>query len=137
MANFQPPTLSRQTRDSGLVVVSIIGELDTAGTAELEPAFVAALPDRTVQAVIDMAGVPFLTSRALAMLVVRAQAMQKAGGKLSLAALSKVVADVFERAGFSSLFVIYPTLPEAIKALEQKKKPRAKRPRDSKRMDFS
>jgi anti-sigma B factor antagonist len=136
MAEHHPPTLSRRTRDSGLVIVSIIGELDTAGTTELEPAFVAALPDRTVRAVIDMSGVPFLTSRALAMLVVRAQAMHKAGGKLCLAALGKVVSDVFDRAGFSSLFVIYPTVDEAIKALEQKK-PRTKRPRDSKRMDYS
>lgn len=136
MVDKNPPALSRQTRESGLVIVSLVGELDTSGASELEPAFVAALPDRTVSAVIDMSGVPFLTSRALAMLVVRAQAMQKAGGVLCLAALSKVVADVFDRAGFSSLFRIYPTVADAIAALE-KKKPRAKRQKSTRPLDFS
>ncbi len=118
MREPHPPTLSRRTLDSGLVIVSIVGDMDTAGAAAIEPAFLAALPDRTVHAVIDMSGVPFLTSRALAMLVVRAQAMHKAGGTLCLAALSRLVADVFERAGFSNLFPIYPTVEKAVLALE-------------------
>ena len=136
MPQPRPPTLSRETRDSGLVIIRITGDLDTAGTTQIEPAFVAALPDRTVSVVIDMTEVPFLTSRALAMLVVRAQAMNKAGGKLCLAGLSRVVAEVFDRAGFSSLFVIYPTPDDAVAALEAKK-PRPKRQRRPRRMDFS
>ena len=136
MPQPRPPTLSRETRDSGLVIIHMTGELDTAGAAQIEPAFVAALPDRTVSAVVDMGGVPFLTSRALAMLVVRAQAMKKAGGKLCLAALSGVVKDVFDRAGFSSLFPIYPTLDDALAELE-KKKPRPRKPRKTGRLDFS
>ena len=136
MSTLRPPILSRETRESGLVVIHLSGELDTAGTAQIEPAFVVALPDRTVSALVDMSGVPFLTSRALAMLVVRAQAMKKAGGKLCLAALSPIVADVFERAGFSSLFTIYPTVDAALAELERKK-PRARKPRKTGRLDFS
>jgi len=109
------------TRDSGIVVVSIIGELDTANTREIEPAFSAALPDRRVRAVVDLSGVPFLTSAALAMFVVQAQAMRRAGGDLRLAALQPRVADIFERAGFSVIFPIYPTLGEAIAELEGRK----------------
>ena len=117
----RPPVLSRMTRDSGIVVVSIIGELDTANTREIEPAFSAALPDRRVRAIVDLSGVPFLTSAALAMFVVQAQAMRRAGGDLRLAALQPRVADIFERAGFSVIFPIYSTLDEAIAELEGKK----------------
>jgi anti-sigma B factor antagonist len=111
---WTPPGLSRHTREDGVVVMAIVGDLDTAGTAELEPAFQAALPDRTVRAVIDLSGVPFLTSAALAMFVVRAQAMQKAGGKLYLAAPTRIVRDVFERAGFTQMFPILPTVDDAV-----------------------
>jgi anti-sigma B factor antagonist len=129
------PTLSRSTRRSGLVIISLVGDLDTAGTAAIEPAFRAALPDRTVNAVIDMAGVPFLTSRALAMLVVRAQAMHQAGGEMCLAGLTKIVSEVFDRAGFNNLFPIYPSLDDAIQARDSL---RSRRPRrGSNRMDFS
>jgi anti-sigma B factor antagonist len=118
MNPYRAPTLSRSTRASGLIVVAITGELDTAGTTAIEQAFHAALPDRTGHAVVDLSGVPFLTSRALALLVVRAQAMKKAGGKLSLAALTRVVLEVFERAGFAALFPIYPSVDAAVAALE-------------------
>jgi len=121
--NAQPtehqPTLSRSTRNSGLVIISITGDLDTVGTHAVEPAFKAALPDRTVRAIIELSGVTFLTSAALAMFVVNAQAMHRAGGKLCLAAPRKVVADVFVQAGFTSAFPIYPTLEEAIEEMEK------------------
>src|SRR5258705_13927167 len=100
------PILTRHTRDSGVYVIAITGELDTFGTASIEDAFQAALPDRTVDVVIDLSGVPFLTSRALAMFVVKAQAMKRAGGQLHLAAPRRTVKQIFEQAGFASLFPI-------------------------------
>lgn len=136
MADYRPPTLTRSTRASGVVVVSIVGDLDTSGTAAIEPAFQAALPDRTVQAIVDLSGVPFLTSRALAMLVVRAQAMKQAGGKLVLAALTRIVLDVFQRAGFANLFPIYGTVEDAVTALERGDPP-SPPPLDANRLDFS
>jgi anti-anti-sigma factor len=113
------PTLSRTTRGSGLVIISITGELDTVGTYAVEPAFKAALPDRTVRVIIELSGVSFLTSAALAMFVVNAQAMHRAGGKFCLAAPQKIVADVFVQAGFTSAFPIYATLDEAIEEMEK------------------
>lgn len=115
------PILGRATHESGVVVVSITGELDTAGTRQIEPAFQAALPDRTVDAVLDLAGVPFLTSAALAMIVVKAQAMKRAGGALHLAAATRIVDEVFQRAGFTNIFTLYSTVDEAIKAISADK----------------
>ncbi len=111
--------LSRTTRSSGLVIVSITGELDTAGTHAIEPAFKAALPDRTVRVIIELSGVTFLTSAALAMFIVSAQATHRAGGKFCLAAAQKIVADVFVQAGFTSAFPIYDTLDAAIEEMEK------------------
>jgi anti-anti-sigma factor len=119
MTTQNPPTLSLTARSNGLVIVSITGELDTAGTHEIEPAFKAALSDRTVRAIIELSGVTFLTSAALAMFVVSAQAMHHAGGKLCLAAPQKIVADIFVQAGFTSAFPIYETLDEAITKMEE------------------
>lgn len=101
-----------------MFVISITGELDTFGTAAIEEAFQAALPDRTVDVVIDLSGVPFLTSRALAMFVVKAQAMNRAGGQLHLAGPRKMVRQIFEQAGFTSLFPIHKSADEAIAEVE-------------------
>ncbi|MBN1311294.1 MAG: STAS domain-containing protein [Anaerolineae bacterium] len=119
MTTTTPPNLSRSARDSGLVIISITGQLDTAGTQAIEPAFKAALPDRTVRAIVELSGVPFLTSAALAMFIVNAQAMHRAGGKFCLAAPQKVVADIFVQAGFTSAFPIYDTLDKAIEEMEE------------------
>jgi len=119
MTTGNPPNLSRSVRDSGLVIINITGQLDTRGTQAIEPAFKAALPDRTVRAIIELSGVPFLTSAALAMFIVNAQAMHRAGGKFCLAAPQKVVADVFVQAGFTSAFQVYDTLDEAIEEMEK------------------
>src|SRR5574341_846455 len=113
------PELTRATRERGLVVVTITGELDKAGTLVIEPAFDAAVPDRRTRVVVNLADVPFLTSAALAMFVVRAQAHSHHGGKLYLAGANRLVSHVFEQAGFHAIFPIYPTLDEAIAHVEQ------------------
>jgi anti-anti-sigma factor len=106
------------TRESGLVVVRIHGDLDAYGTMQVKEAFSVAIPDRTAHVVVDLSEVPFLTSAALAMLVVRAQAMARAGGSLHIAGARERVLEVFERAGFTLIFPLYPTLEAACAALE-------------------
>jgi anti-anti-sigma factor len=112
------PTLSSMTRESGLVIIRLRGELDSLGTRLLQPAFAVALSDRTVTAIVDLSEVPFLTSKALAMFLAHGQAMHRAGGSLHLAGANGTVTEVLELAGFDDLFCLAPTLEEAIDRLE-------------------
>lgn len=110
--------LERQVRPSGLVVIRIFGELDTYATQRIEPAFTAAVHDRVSQVLIDLSGVPYMTSRALAMFVVAAKALNSGGGTLRLACANEFMRDLFKRAGFAEVFPSFDSLDEAIQVME-------------------
>jgi anti-anti-sigma factor len=118
MAQDRTPTLSRMTRESGVVVIHLSGDLDAPGTRQIEPALSVVLADRSVQAVIDVSAVSFLSSAALAMLASNAQIMRRGGGKLALAGASGAVSDVIVQSGFGDMLPSYPSLDDALSALE-------------------
>ena len=117
--SYSQPVLSRAVRSSGVILIGIVGDLDTFGTRSIEGEVQAALPDRTASAIIDLSGVNIITSAALAMFIVRAQAMHHAGGKLALAGARGVVLDVLVSAGFQSIFPIYTSIEQALSDMEQ------------------
>src|SRR5574341_88102 len=110
MAQDRTPNLSRMTRDSGVVVIQLSGDLDAPGARQIEPALSVVLADRSIQAVIDVSGVSFLSSAALAMLASNAQVLRRGGGMLALAGAAGGVSDVIRQSGFADMLPIYPTL---------------------------
>ncbi len=118
MAGRDAPTISSAQRDSGLITIQISGELDSLGTRQISADFAAAIPDRMSRVVIDLSGIVFLTSAALAMFVMHAKALSQGGGSLHFAGANNLVADTFKQAGFSTLFPIYPSLEDAVAHLE-------------------
>ncbi len=119
MSEEHAPTMIRTIRESGVVVVALSGELDSLGTRLVEPAFATALAERTTRAVVDLSGVSFMSSRALAMFVSHAKALSLGGGELHLAGANEFVSQVFQQAGFSTIFPITPTLEDALATLEE------------------
>lgn len=117
MGEQHTPTLSRVTRESGLVIIHIQGELDSFGTGEIALAFSTALGDRTVHAVVDLGEVSFISSRAVALFLSHTQMLRRAGGDLRLAGANKSITRIFELAGFGSL-IPSSTLEEAITEME-------------------
>ncbi len=118
MALNRTPNLSRMTRESGVVVIQLSGDLDAVGTRQIEPAMSVALSDRSLKVVIELAEVQFLSSAALALLAANGQVLRRGGGMLVLAGASGAVADVIRQSGFSDLLPTYPALDEALAALE-------------------
>jgi anti-anti-sigma factor len=116
--SYNQPILSRAVRSSGVILIAIVGDLDTFGTRSIEGELQAALPDRTASAIIELSGVNIITSAALAMFVVRAQAMRHGGGKLALAGARGVVREVLVSAGFHSIFPIYTSIEQALVEME-------------------
>lgn len=106
------------SRESGLVIVQISGDLDAHGTKQIEPALSVAIAERTSNTVIDLSAVTFLSSAALAMLAATAHALRRGGGSMTIAGASGIVAEVIRQSGFGDLLPNYPTLDEAIVALE-------------------
>jgi anti-anti-sigma factor len=90
--------LSHQTAvDGAVAVVTLRGELDLAGCAELEPELERLARDDGVEAVvIDLRGLEFLDSSGLRLVVTTDQRLSEARRRLALVPGSDSVQRVFE-----------------------------------------
>lgn len=107
--------IREESRD-GVLLLTAAGRLDSNSAGELE----AVLPPR-VQAngkvLLDLAGVPYVSSAGLRVLLMGAKAARTKGHKLVLAGLSPSVREVFDISGFSSIFAIEPDTKAGLAAL--------------------
>ncbi|HEC22130.1 MAG TPA: anti-sigma factor antagonist [Chloroflexi bacterium] len=113
-------SLTTEERPDGLKVVRIHGDLDSMGTQLIQDAFSRAISDRTDTVIVDLSDVKFLSSSGMAMLLVKGKMLRQGGGNLILAGPSERVLDVLRLSGFHELFEIYPSVEEALAALEKR-----------------
>ncbi|NDJ54692.1 MAG: STAS domain-containing protein [Chloroflexi bacterium] len=110
--------MSVDDRPSGIKVITIAGDLDSMGTQTIQDSFAHAVPDRRSSVVVDLNQVDFISSAGMAMLLVKGKMLRQGGGDFFIAGVNDRVFEVLSLAGFQDLFNIYPTLEEALKALE-------------------
>jgi len=97
-------------------VLTVHGRLDGTTSAKFETEVLAWLSEGGKSFVIDMAGISFINSGSLRVLLSTARRVSRTGGKIVLAAPNAVVTEVFEIANFPALFTICQTLDEGITA---------------------
>lgn len=114
----EPTTLTTEVRPSGLKIVHIDGDLDSMGTHMVERKFDAALDGDSKRIIVDMDAVSFISSAGMAMLLVRGKRLRQQDGQLVIANASSRVLEVLALAGFNELFSVYPTIEDAVEALE-------------------
>lgn len=95
------------------LVISPAGRLDTNTAAEFETTLMK-LADKSSNIVMDMAGLDFVSSAGLRVILLLAKKNRAARGKLRFAALQDAVEEVFTMSGFSSMFSFFPTVDEAL-----------------------
>lgn len=86
----------------GELAVELIGRLDTSTAPELEKALTL---DEVQKLDIDLAGIEYLSSAGLRVLLSAHKTMQKKGG-LVLRNLRPIVKEVFDITGFTDIFEI-------------------------------
>jgi stage II sporulation protein AA (anti-sigma F factor antagonist) len=91
--------------------------VDSVSSAELESALVAHLGADGRQLVVDLAGVEYISSAGLRVLLMLAKKLQGTGGRLVLCAMPESVRLVFELAGFLPIFEIEDTRQAALARL--------------------
>ena len=67
--------------------------------------------------VVDCAGMEYISSAGLRVLLVAAKQARAANGQLALATLRDNPREVFDISGFSAIFAIHPSLEQALAAL--------------------
>ena len=96
-------------------VLRLVGRLDTETSSDFELAahdFTTAGDRRFV---VDLAGISYVSSAGLRVLLALAKQTETPGGSLRLSGLSHGVRQVFDLSGFSKLFSISPDVSSALR----------------------
>jgi len=107
-----------EERTAGALVIVPVGRVDSVSSGELERHVVTRLDAGERRVVIDMAGVEYISSAGLRVLLVAAKRLKPPAGALVLCGLGPGVRTVLELAGFTSLFAVEPARAQALARVE-------------------
>lgn len=100
----------------GATVVRLDGEVDLHVSPQLREQLKGLIAAKHERIVIDMSAVPYIDSSGVATLVECLQGLGRYGGVLCLAALGDRTRSVFEISRLDSVFSMFPSVEEAVKA---------------------
>jgi len=106
-----------EQRAAEALVVAPVGRLDSISSSELERHVVARLDAGERRLVVDLAGVEYISSAGLRVLLLAAKRLREPGAVLVLCGIGPSVRSVLELAGFLPLFVIEPAREQALARL--------------------
>jgi anti-anti-sigma factor len=106
---------------SRAIVLSPVGRIDHTHADDFSRALAPYVRDCTgggAALLIDLSGVTYISSIGLRALMIAVKQVKAQGGRMVLAALTPVVAEVFRISCFDKLFDIFASRAEALAALE-------------------
>jgi len=100
----------------GGTVLKPIGDIDLSQSSILRESIATANGRRRPKLVVDLSEVPYMDSSGVATLVEAMQVARRQGTRLILCGLQKRVQSIFEIARLNDVFVICPTVDDAVAA---------------------
>jgi anti-sigma B factor antagonist len=107
-----------QTVEDEVVVVALQGRLDTNTSVSLEDELLNLTREANHKVVINLDELDFISSSGLRVLLTAGKQSKRVSGRIVLCGFKDHVKQVFDVAGFTMLFTIYPTQEEALRGLE-------------------
>ena len=114
--------ISLQEQD-GCLVISIDGRLDAITAPLLQSRFEEVLTPEKPRIIVDMAGVDYISSGGLRVLMIMTKEVRAMGGGIVLAQLHPFVEDILRMSGFHTLIPAAVTREEALKLLAEGEAP--------------
>jgi len=106
-------------RESGIVVLSVTGRLDSSNAGTLEHKMLGLIDGGESRFVVDCAALDYISSAGLRVLLIAAKRLAATAGVIVLSGLTEQIKEVFDIVGFASIFKIYRTPTDALAALAQ------------------
>jgi anti-anti-sigma factor len=103
-----------------VVVATPVGRIDHAAAAELERALEPLIDHSAAGShglVLDFAGVEYISSVGLRVLMVAAKQLRARNARVAVAALQPVVAEIFAISRFGAVVDVHPTVRDALGSL--------------------
>ncbi|MCX6225067.1 MAG: STAS domain-containing protein [Bacteroidia bacterium] len=104
----------KESKSGEFWVIELIGPLDTPKHMELQRKLLGIIENGERKVVVNCAGLTYISSSGLRILLVTLKKITAAGGELRLAGLRDNIREILVIAGFTSIFSIYNTLDEAV-----------------------
>ena len=105
-------------KKGAITVIEVEGRLDSVTSNELEKEILSLLQSGESNLLIDFAGLDYISSAGLRVLLMAAKKAKTAGGQVVLANLVNNVKEVFDIAGFNNIFPIFQSQDEALAAFK-------------------
>jgi len=106
-----------EEKDGSVVVLQPEGRLDSANALAFEKTMLGVLDRGDTSILVDFSKLNYISSAGLRVLLMGAKRAQAAKGKVALCNLAPNIREVFEVAGFLSIFNVHPGRAEAVAAL--------------------
>ncbi|MDF2961492.1 MAG: anti-anti-sigma regulatory factor, SpoIIAA [Paenibacillus sp.] len=100
-----------------VVILDIQGRLDANTSGVLEAHFLKMVEQGHSKFVFGLAGLDYVSSAGLRILLVAAKKLKALKGSLALVQMTDNVKEVFDMSGFSAIFTIYATEADALNAI--------------------
>jgi anti-anti-sigma factor len=107
-----------EQKSAGVVTLRLSGRLDTTTARAFEDKILGRIESGERHVVIDLAQLDYISSAGLRVIVLAGKRLSAANGKLVLCSLKDQVREVFDIAGFSSIFSIYGSHDDATRGLQ-------------------
>jgi anti-sigma B factor antagonist len=99
---------------NNIPVLTVSGRIDATTSEDLKSALDSLIDGSFATILIDLAGVDYISSVGLRILLAAQKKVRPREGDVKLAGLQPFVGEVFEIAGFNKLFTIYPDQADAL-----------------------
>ena len=107
-----------EDKKDGVIILSLNGRLDALTATGLDDTFVSLVESGENLFAIDFSQLDYISSGGLRVLLKAAKVLKNSNGKIVLFALKDPIKEIFEIAGFVSLFPIYPDEAGALKSFQ-------------------
>jgi anti-anti-sigma factor len=104
----------KEERVGDIVVVAPVGRIDSTTSHTLDAHLVGLTDEGRHRIVVDFAEVDYISSAGLRVMLTLAKRLREGRGRLAICSLGTSVRQVFELAGFLSLFLVRPSRDRAI-----------------------
>jgi anti-sigma B factor antagonist len=103
-----------EKRQNGICILELLGRLDSNTSPEFEKKIFEVIDDGTRSVVVNFASLDYISSAGLRVLLKAAKELKRSDGKIVLCSMKDYIKEVFEIAGFVSLFPITSSVVDAV-----------------------
>jgi stage II sporulation protein AA (anti-sigma F factor antagonist) len=108
-----------EDRRDDILILALKGRLDAMTAGGLQQKLMALIEGGQQRFLLDVAELTYISSAGLRVLLVAAKTLETSAGTLVFCSLKTPVQQVFDIAGFSSLFRLYPSRQEALQKVNR------------------